>query len=71
MKLKFRKRFWSVLSGLLLATALGGCVVYPSGYAYNGYGYAPVYAPVYVAPPVFGGVFIGGGYGYGGGRRWR
>jgi hypothetical protein len=44
---------------LLAATALGGCVYspYPYGYPY----YASAY-PAYVAPPVVGGVFIGGGY---------
>ena len=71
--MKFRKASLGAVAALALAAAsLGGCVVYPSGYAYNsygygGYGYAP---PVYVAPPpVFGGIFIGGGGGWG--RRWR
>ncbi len=54
-----------LVAALGLAALLGGCV-YP--YGYYGYPYAYGGYPVYAAPPVVGGVFIGGGYGY---RRWR
>jgi len=50
--------------------ALAGCVYYPGpGYynAYDGGGYYAPY-PYYYGPPVYGGVVIGGGRGYG---RWR
>jgi hypothetical protein len=43
-----------------VALGLGGCVAYPAGPYYGGYGYG--YAPYY-GPPVVGGVFIGGGGG--------
>ncbi|HEV8015562.1 MAG TPA: hypothetical protein VGP48_08500 [Stellaceae bacterium] len=48
-----------------VALGLGGCVAYPAGPYYGGYGYAP--APYY-GPPVVGSVFIGGGRFH---RDWR
>lgn len=54
----------AALAGLV---ALSGCYYgpyYPYGYyGYPGYGYA--------APPVVGGVFVGGAYGYHRYRYWR
>jgi hypothetical protein len=47
-----------------VALGLGGCVAYPAGPYYGGYGYAPYYAA-----PVAGTVVIGGGGGWHG--RWR
>lgn len=51
---------------LVAAVGLGlsGCVAYPAGPYYGGYGYYPGY----YGPPVVGSVFIGGG-GFRG--RWR
>jgi hypothetical protein len=46
-----------------VALGLGGCVAYPAGPYYGGYGYGYGYAPYY-APPVVGGVFIGGDRGF-------
>jgi hypothetical protein len=59
-------RIRPLLAIAALATLLAGCVVYdPAPPAYYGPGYA-------YAPPVYGGVVIGGGY-YGGYHRryWR
>jgi hypothetical protein len=52
-----------------VALGLGGCVAYPAGPYYGGYGYAPYY----YGPPVAGTVVIGGGGGGGGGwhGHWR
>lgn len=47
-----------------IALGLGGCVAYPAGYPYYGYGYAPYY----YGPPVMGTVVVGGG---GWHRGWR
>jgi len=67
--MKFRKHSLAAIVALALAgMSLSGCVVYPNSYGY-GYG-GGYYAPVYVAPPpVYGGVVIGGGWGWGHG--WR
>ena len=78
LSMKFRKAAMTGLTLTALGVSLAGCVVYPSGYAYNsygygggyggGYGYAPGY---YAPPPVVGSVIIGGGWGRGwGGGGW-
>jgi hypothetical protein len=72
----------TVLSlGLAAALAvLGGCAVYPAGPYYNNYGNygSPVVAPVeppalyaetYGAPPYAGALWIGGYWGWDGGRH--
>lgn len=60
-------------AALALAALLGGCAVYtpyPGPYGYPGY--AGGYYPSYVAPPVVGGVYVGGGWGWGRRHRhWR
>jgi hypothetical protein len=62
--MNFMKRPLALAAVLLVAGAsLSGCVVYPSGYGYG-------YGPSYYAAPVYGGVFVGGGYRGGYGRRW-
>lgn len=66
MKLSSGLRRGAAVSGaLLLALALGGCVVYP------GYGYGPGAYPAYgyAAPPPA--VYAGGVWGWGWGGGWH
>jgi hypothetical protein len=56
--MKFPKRLGAAAVLVLAGLSLAGCVVYPSSYGYGG-GY---YAPAVVAPPVYGSIFIGGGW---------
>lgn len=59
------------LGVLALAALPGGCVLpvpYPGYYAPPVYAGAPY--PAYAPPPVPGGVYVGGGWGYGY-RHWR
>jgi hypothetical protein len=67
------------LTGAVLAVALGlglsGCVYAGPGYGYDsayygGPAYYPAPGPAYYGPPVYGGVWIGGGRGWGH-RGWR
>lgn len=66
------KRLMLILPAAVLL--LSGCAVYEPGPVYPAGYYAPpraVYGyPTYVAPPVYGGVWLGGGHrGHGGGYR--
>lgn len=62
----------SRIAALAFAALLGGCAVYTPYPGYYGYpAYAGAY-PAYVAPPVVGGVYVGGGWGWHRGHRyWR